>query len=78
MESHRAKLFGDREVVLAVVYAVSKFYQYLHGKPFVIESDHQPLKYLNTTYNLNERLIRWSMNMQSSITPLRTFRVARM
>ncbi|XP_068240045.1 uncharacterized protein [Palaemon carinicauda] len=29
---------------LAVVWAVKKFYQYLYGKAFVIESDHQPLK----------------------------------
>lgn len=49
---------------LAVVWAVSKFYQYLYGKAFVIESDHQPLKYLNTANHLNGRLMRWSMYMQ--------------
>ncbi|XP_047475992.1 uncharacterized protein LOC125029857 [Penaeus chinensis] len=49
---------------LAVVWAVSKFYQYLYGKAFVIESDHQPLKYLNSANHLNGRLMRWSMYMQ--------------
>ena len=32
--------------VLAVVYAVGKFHNYLYGRQFVIESDHQPLSYI--------------------------------
>ena len=31
---------------LAVVFAVTKFHQYLHGRHFVIHSDHKPLQYL--------------------------------
>ncbi|XP_068240734.1 uncharacterized protein [Palaemon carinicauda] len=49
---------------LAVVWAVKKFYQYLYGKAFVIESDHQPLKYLNSAGHINSRLMRWAMYLQ--------------
>ena len=49
---------------LAVVWAVKKFYQYLYGRPFVIETDHQPLKYLNSANHVNGRLMRWSMYLQ--------------
>ena len=31
---------------LAVVYGVGKFHNYLYGRQFVIQSDHQPLSYL--------------------------------
>ena len=31
---------------LAIVWAVQKFQNFLYGKPFVLETDHQPLQYL--------------------------------
>ena len=31
---------------LAIVYAVGKFHNYLYGRPFIIESDYQPLSYI--------------------------------
>ena len=49
---------------LAVIWAVKKFYQYLFGKAFIIESDHQPLIYLESTNHINDRLMRWAMFMQ--------------
>ena len=32
---------------LAVVWGIQKFHQYLYGREFVLETDHQPLTYLN-------------------------------
>ena len=49
---------------LAVIWAVKKFYQYLFGKAFIIESDHQPLIYLESANHINDRLMRWAMFMQ--------------
>ena len=49
---------------LAIVWAFKKFYQYLYGKHFRVETDHQPLKYLQTARQLNGRLMRWAMYLQ--------------
>ena len=50
---------------LAVVWSVGKFMKYLYGKEFVIETDHQPLMYLNQAKYSNSRLVRWSLFLQN-------------
>ena len=54
---------GEREA-LAIVWAVSKFHQYLYGTHFILESDHRPLEYFNTTHSSSPRLMRWSLALQ--------------
>ena len=49
---------------LAIVWATKKFYPYLYGKPFVLETDHRPLTYLDTAKPLNGRLMRWAIHLQ--------------
>jgi len=34
---------GGREA-LAIVWVVNKFYRYLYGQHFILESDHRPLE----------------------------------
>ena len=34
---------------LAIVFSVRKFHQFLHGRPFAINSDHRPMKFLFDT-----------------------------
>ncbi|XP_050046366.1 uncharacterized protein [Dermacentor andersoni] len=46
---------------LAIVWAVQKFHVYLYGKPFTLQSDHQPLRYLNSAKHVNSRVLRWSL-----------------
>ena len=46
---------------LAVVWGVTKFHRYLFGKEFVLETDHQPLKYLNMAKMANSRVMRWAL-----------------
>ena len=49
---------------LAIVWCIKKFYRYLYGKHFCLETDHQPLKYLQTATQLSGRLMRWSIYLQ--------------
>ena len=60
---------------LAIVFSVRKFHQFLHGRPFAINSDHQPLKFLFDTDRptpvlASGRIQRWALllaNYQYSI-----------
>lgn len=49
---------------LALVWGVQKFSVYLYGRPFKLETDHKPLAYLQTSKNLNGRLMRWALILQ--------------
>lgn len=49
---------------LAIVWAIQKFHKYLYGREFILETDHQPLVYLNSSKLLNSRLMRWSLAWQ--------------
>lgn len=49
---------------LALVWALSKFEQYLYGRDFLLECDHQPLAFLSQTAHANSRLMRWSLFLQ--------------
>lgn len=33
---------------LSIVWSIKKFYRYIYGKHFILETDHQPLKYLDS------------------------------
>ena len=50
---------------LAIVWAIQKFRVYLYGREFVLQTDHQPLIYLNRAKFLNDRIMRWAMFLQS-------------
>jgi hypothetical protein len=49
---------------LAVVWGIKKFHQYLYGKEFLLETDHQPLIFLNKVKTENSRLMRWALQLQ--------------
>ena len=49
---------------LAIVWALGFFYPYLYGQHFVVETDHQPLKWLQQMKNKNQRLTRWALSLQ--------------
>ncbi|XP_068216191.1 uncharacterized protein [Palaemon carinicauda] len=49
---------------LAIVWGIKKFEYYLMGRKFLLESDHKPLMYLETSKSSNDRLMRWSLALQ--------------
>ena len=50
---------------LAIVWGVKRFHLYLCGVRFVLQTDHEPLKYINSAKFVNGRLMRWAMFLQS-------------
>ena len=50
---------------MAVVWGVRKFYPYLYGRHFLLESDHNPLAYLHRIRPVSRRLMGWAMELQS-------------
>ena len=53
----------EREA-LAVVYGIQYFRSYLFGKTFLVITDHQCLKYLQSFKNPNSRIVRWLLALQ--------------
>ena len=49
---------------LAIVWAVDKFKVYLFGKPFILQTDHRALVFLNSANHTNDRIMRWAMLLQ--------------
>ena len=50
---------------LALVWAVKKFRVYLYGKTFTLQTDHQPLVYLDKCKAENARMMRWALFLMS-------------
>jgi len=50
---------------LAIVWAVKKFVMYLYGVDFTLQTDHQPLTFLNKTKFSNDRIMRWATLLQN-------------
>lgn len=46
---------------LALVWAIQKFHVFLYGKRFVLQTDHEPLSYINSAKYVNNRVLRWSL-----------------
>ncbi|XP_070212629.1 uncharacterized protein [Littorina saxatilis] len=49
---------------LATVWGIQKFERFLYGKHFTLETDHQPLQYLQRMKPTNPRLMRWALQLQ--------------
>ena len=49
---------------LAIKLGVQAFHVYLLGRPFIIQTDHRSLEWLNRLKDNNARLTRWSLSLQ--------------
>ena len=43
---------------------ITKFRLYLAGKPFILQTDHQPLAYTNRIKYQNDRIMPWALVLQ--------------
>lgn len=50
--------------LLAIVWAIGSLSYYLDGRHFTVETDHNPLVWLNKMKDKNQRLLRWSLALQ--------------
>ena len=49
---------------LAMVWAVEHFRPYLYGRPFVVQTDHNSLVWINQVKDKNRKLLNWSLILQ--------------
>eukprot|EP00112_Aurelia_sp_Birch-Aquarium-sp1_P002833 Seg1313.12 transcript_id=Seg1313.12/GoldUCD/mRNA.D3Y31 product="Retrovirus-related Pol polyprotein from transposon 17.6" pseudo=true protein_id=Seg1313.12/GoldUCD/D3Y31 len=49
----------------AIVWAIKKFMLYLYGTEFIIQTDQQPLVYLNKTKFVNDRVVHSELQIQN-------------
>ena len=49
---------------MAIVWAIKKFRNYIHGTEFIIEADHNSLEYLDKEKFINPKIMSWSMILQ--------------
>ncbi|GFW73186.1 retrovirus-related Pol polyprotein from transposon 297 [Trichonephila clavipes] len=53
----------ERELA-AIIFGLKRLKHYLDGQKFIIETDHNPLRYLNKMGSTNPRLQRWALSLQ--------------
>ena len=47
-----------------IVWDITKFRLFFVGKPFILQTDHQPLANINKTKYRNDRIMRWALALQ--------------
>ena len=55
-----------------VVFGIRKFYPYLYGRNFIVETDHHPLQFLDRIRPQSRRLTAWAMELQSHYFTVRS------
>ena len=50
---------------LAIIFGIKKFYQFLYGKCFTIETDHKALECIKEGKIKSQRLLRWALYLQN-------------
>ena len=50
---------------LAIIWGIRKYERYLLGTKFKLQTDHQPLTYMQTAKFTNARIMRWTMYLQN-------------
>lgn len=61
LNGHEKNYSTLEKELLAIVWSVKYYRPYLYGRKFLIQSDHQPLKWLYSLKDPNSRIIRWKI-----------------
>jgi hypothetical protein len=64
LNKHEANYSSYEGEMLAAVWAVKTFRPYLHGVPFTVVTDHQPLAHLMKSPSLTGKHARWALSLQ--------------
>lgn len=51
--------------LLAIIWSVTYFHNYLYGNKFIIYTDHRPLQWLFNLKDANSRLMRWRIKLEN-------------
>lgn len=65
MSPAEMKYFATEQECLAVWWGLKQFRQYLYGRPCIVYTDHQALKWLLSIKDPTGRLCRWSLDIQN-------------
>ena len=66
LTKNEEKYSQTEKEALGVVWGCERMHLYLYGKPFIIYSDHEPLKCLYSSKGKpSPRILRWSLRLQS-------------
>lgn len=63
LNGHEKNYSTLEKELLAIVWAVKYFRPYLFGRKFLVQTDHQPLKWLYSLKDPNQRIIRWKISL---------------
>lgn len=63
MSSAQQKLPAIQQEILAMIEGINAFRPYLHGRPFIVVTDHEPLKYLFNLKNKNSSLHKYRLEL---------------
>jgi len=64
LQPREEKLSTTEKECLAIVWAVELFRYYLYGRKFLLQTDHNPLVWLNQVRDKSQKLLRWSITLQ--------------
>jgi hypothetical protein len=64
LQPRELKLATIEKECSAIVWAVETFRYYLFGRKFKLQTDHNPLVWLNQVKDTNRKLLRWSLTLQ--------------
>ena len=59
MNPHEQNYHAQEQELLAIVESIRYWRSYLHGHPFLVQTDHASLQYLTTQDRLSPRQVRW-------------------